>query len=280
MKVGAIVQARTSSSRLPGKVLKQLPYGGKDTVIDHVINRVSKVSSIDEVILATSTTIEDDALIAKAKEQSIPFFRGSLENVLERYHDAAKYLDLDLIVRVTSDCPCIDSDLIERGIQEHLNCKADFSSSGLKRTLPFGLDFGIINRDALEIAYRNATLKYELEHVTTYFYKTCPSDFKINVIEAKGDENHPEIRVTLDTAEDYVLLCAIYDELYTKNPFFGIGDLVDLFRRKPWLLKINESIKQKQVHDSLKSEIGEVIAYCENQGLRRFLEYMNNNELA
>mgnify|MGYP002928714283 FL=1 len=120
MKIGAIIQARTSSTRLPQKVLKPLPFNSKTNVLQQVIRRVSKSELIDEIIIATTTHDEDEKIVEVAKKENIKFYKGSLENVLERYYNAALENSLDVVVRITSDCPCADANIIDEIIKKHI----------------------------------------------------------------------------------------------------------------------------------------------------------------
>ncbi len=269
MKIGAIIQARTSSSRLPGKVLKELPYNSGITVIEQVYKRVSVTTKIDQVILATSKDKSDKALVKLANKKGMNVFEGSLNNVLERYYLAAVEHDFDLIVRITGDCPCIDPELIDQIIDQHIKNKADFTNISLKRTFPHGLDTAVFSFNALKEAYENAKHDFEKQHVTTYFYQTKPENYKIHIVEAEKEFNRPDIRITLDTMEDYALICCVYDALYDDKQQFRIKDIITLFNQKPWLLNINAKVKQKEAHKDVQSEIEEVIKYCYRQDLHR-----------
>ena len=212
MKIGAIIQARTSSTRLPQKVLKPLPFNSKTNVLQQVIRRVSKSELIDEIIIATTTHDEDEKIVGVAKKENIKFYKGSLENVLERYYNAALENSLDVVVRITSDCPCADANIIDEIIKKHIDSDADYTSNTLTRGFPRGIDAEVINFSVLEKAYENVTDKFEKEHVTPFIYKTHPEDFKIVQYETKNDNS--DIRITLDTPQDYALLCSVYDNLY------------------------------------------------------------------
>ena len=234
MKTGAIIQARTSSTRLPQKVLKELPFGSGITVLQQVIRRVRKARSIDEIIVATSTEESDDEIVQIAKKERAKFFRGSLNDVLERYYLAAKENRLGAVVRITSDCPCIDPEVLDLAVNKHRAEMPDYTSNVLKRSYPGGLDVEVVSFGALERIYRGARDEFEREHPTFYIHQNLEM-FKIVHIEA-GEELHaPHIRITLDTEEDYVLLCAIFDELYPQYPYFGAGAIIKLFHEKPWL---------------------------------------------
>jgi spore coat polysaccharide biosynthesis protein SpsF len=274
MKTGVIVQARTSSTRLPEKVLLELPYGSGIKVLAQVIRRLKKSSMTDTIIIATTTDDEDQKIIDVARGEKVLSFRGSKENVLERYYLAAKENKLDHVVRITSDCPCIDPGLIDYFIQEHLKENADYTSSALKFKYPHGLDVEVMKFSALEKAYLEAKENFEKEHVTIFIYRSRPELFKIHTIQAPEEYRDPLIRITLDTKEDYTLLCAVYDDLYSKNPLFGLKEIFELFKTKPWLKNINSSVIQKKVFNTLEEEVEEAIRVLKLQDLNKAVEYL------
>jgi len=245
MKIGAIVQARSSSTRLPKKVLKNLPYESNITVLEQIIRRLKKSKILNEVIIATTFNKSDDEIVNIAKKENIPFFRGSETNVLERYYKTALENKLDIIVRIASDCPCVDFTLVDDIIQSHINFNADYTSNTLIEGFPIGICAEVINFKVLERSFKEASEMYEKEHVTPFIYKSHPSEFRIN---SYTDEkiNNSDIRITLDTPQDYALLCAVYDYLYLDNEFFLLKDILNLFNKKPWLKLINKCIVQKK----------------------------------
>ncbi len=194
MKIGAIVQARTSSTRLPGKVLLELPYSSGTTVLQQVIRRLKASEKINQIIIATTTDDADEKIINIAKKENVRFFMGSKENVLERYYLAAKENDLDLIVRITSDCPCIDPEIVDETISAHLNKKSDYTSNTLIRTFPVGLDVEVLNLQTLEECYNNAKNDLEKEHVTSYVHNNVDK-FKTENVSVKGIDRS-QIRIT------------------------------------------------------------------------------------
>ena len=270
MKIGAIIQARTSSTRLPKKVLKPLPANSDLCVLQQVIRRVAKSRLIDEVIIATTT--QDKEIVEVAKKEKVKYYQGSLENVLERYYFAALENNLDVIVRITSDCPCLDFNIIDEIIKKHLDSNGDYTSNTLTRGFPRGIDAEVINFDVLEKAYENASKEFEKEHVTPYIYKTHPDDFKI--LQYKTDDDNSDIRITLDTPQDYALICSVYDNLYDKNNFFNLEDILELFNNKAYLKDINSEVSQKKVCNSLDEELVEVISLCEKQDLNKAKKYI------
>ena len=275
MKIGVIIQARTSSSRLPRKVLKPLPFNSDICVLQQVIRRVSKSKLVDEVILATSTNKEDQDIVDIAKKENVKYYCGSLNNVLERYYNAANQNDLDIIVRITSDCPCTDAGVIDRIIQSHLDLNADYTSNSIKESFPRGIDVEVINFNVLKRAYFEASQDYEKEHVTPFIYKSHPEDFNINLYV--GEEDNSDIRITLDTPQDYSLLCCVYDNLYEKNNFFSLQDILNLFDEKPWIKSINEDIIQKKVCSTLSEELEETIHLCDVQDLNKAKNFIESH---
>lgn len=275
MKIGAIIQARSSSSRLPKKVLKPLPYDSDICVLQQVIRRVKRSEMIDEVIVATTTEDEDSEIVEVARMEKVPYYRGSLPNVLERFYGAAVENDLDVIVRITSDCPCADYTVIDDIVKSHLDLGADYTSNALIESFPRGIDAEVINFDVLKRAYEEASEKFEKEHVTPFIYKTHPDDFKINRIQS--DEDNSDIRITLDTPQDYALLCTIYDNLYSQDNYFLLEDVLNLFDEKPYLRDINSEIAQKKVCNSLNEELEEAISLCDRQDLDRAKEFLEKH---
>lgn len=273
MKIGAVVQARVSSTRLPGKIFKELPYGSRITVLEQVIRRLKKSKKLNDIIVATTTEKGDEEVINIAKKEEIKCFRGSKDNVLERYYLAVKKNSLDIVVRITSDCPCIDSEIVDLIIEKHVAGNADYTSNCLKRTYPHGIDVEVLNFNVLEEAYKNSQKDYEREHVTPYIYKN-PSIFKIIQIEALKELHAPNIRVTLDTEEDYALLCIVFDYLYSKNEYFVVKDLISLFREKPWLKLINQKVFQKKIFNTLDEEIKEAIKILDSQDLKKVKQFL------
>ncbi|MDP8259066.1 MAG: glycosyltransferase family protein [Candidatus Aadella gelida] len=272
MNTGIIIQARTGSTRLPGKILKYLPYDSEITVLQQVIRRCKCVSGVS-VIVATTTSIEDDIVEKIAKAEGVNVFRGSEDDVLSRYYEAAVLNKLDRVIRVTSDCPCIDPGVIENLIEEQNNIKADYVSNVLERTYPQGLDAEIFNFDVLEKAHKMATNMSEREHVTLYIYEN--KDL-FNVVNVKAPVScmRPDIRITLDTEEDYTLLSVLYDYLFNADKMFSTKDIVKVFDEKPYLMNINKKIVQKTVCDDLKGEIVEAIKVLDLQELNRASEIL------
>lgn len=276
MKIGCIIQARNTSSRLPEKVMLPLPLGSSTPVLGHVVSRVKRVEKIDCVIVATTVNSEDNRIEDYAKQLKVASFRGSEDNVLSRFYLAALEHDLDMVIRITSDCPCLDPGLLEELIEFHLEGNYDYSSNAFERTLPHGMDAEIFTFKCLKDAYDNATEKFELEHVTPYIYKTMMDSYTIGVFRKEFEKDVTDIRVTLDTKEDYMLLCAVFDS-FCDEIDFGIDELIELFNDKPWLYYINNNVEQKRITVDfteqlnyakellIKQELNQVVALIEEK---------------
>jgi len=270
VKKGIIIQARIDSTRLRGKVLLRLPFGSNTSVIETIIRRCKKTTIIDSIILATTRQTNDDILEKIAISENIKIFRGSENNVLERFYCAAKKENLDTIIRITADNPCIDPILVDNILRAHIEGNWDYTTT---EGYPVGLGIEVFNFDALEEAYKNATKYYEKEHVTPYIYRN-PQKFKINIVKALKELYAPDIRITLDTEEDYALLCAVFDYLYPKDKYFNAYDIVNLFNEKPWLKLINKKIIQKKIFNNLQEEIKEAIKILDLQDLKRARDFL------
>lgn len=268
MKTGIIIQARMSSTRLPGKVLLELPGGSNETVLGRCAARLKRCRMADELLVATTVCPEDDAVAAEASRLGLPVFRGSLDDVLSRYHGAAVARDYDHIVRVTSDCPCIDPEVVDRVIMTHLEQGSDYASNIFPRTFPHGLDTEIMTMKTLERAHREAGTRDEREHVTYYINTTHAIGFRSASVIATPEETGPDIRITLDTADDFTLLWAVFD-LLGPGGLFAAADIVRLFRERPWLCRINSGTRQKDVFESESAEVAEALEVLRLQGLDR-----------
>ncbi len=273
--LGAIVQARTGSTRLPGKILKELPYGSGITVLEQVIRRLQRCREVEKIIVATTTNPEDDAIAEIAERSGVSWFRGSSEDVLSRYFGAAVEYAIDPVVRVTSDCPCVDPAVVDRCVAEFNTRGVSYLSNTLERSFPHGLDVEVLSFEALASAHEQAKAPPEREHVTPYIIQHAEVFPRYNV-KASPEATGPDIRITLDTVEDYALLCAVFDFLYTKNPFFGAREIVELFRARPYLYDINRKVVQKKIFHSLYEEYQEALKILKLQDLNRMVSYLEH----
>ncbi|WP_199609257.1 cytidylyltransferase domain-containing protein [Flocculibacter collagenilyticus] len=246
----AIVQARTSSSRLPHKVLK--PLLG-EPMLARQLERVSQAKLIEQLVVATSTEASDDELAKLCKHLNIACYRGDLNDVLKRFYGCAELYLGDLnstssgnsehhIVRITGDCPLIDPELIDQVIQHHIENGSDYTSNCCPPTLPDGLDVEVFTFDALKRANREAKLKSEREHVTLYIRNQ--GNFKLHNVSASKDMSHH--RWTVDELEDYQLVTLIYEALYPINPHFNYQDVLKLLEKHPHWQSINQDIMRNE----------------------------------
>ena len=242
MKIVAIVQARMGSSRLPRKVLKDL---GGATVLDRVLNRLGRSRLIQESLVATTIEPADDAIVEHCERTGRKVFRGSEQDVLDRYYQAAKYVNADVVVRITSDCPVIDPEVTDATVRAFLDRHADYASNIRVRSYPRGLDTEVMTVQALERAWRESTKPYEREHVTPYIYEN-PQEFKLHGIE--NDTDCSRHRWTVDTPEDLELLRAIYERFGGRDDF-GWREVLKLVESDPSLAEINRNIVQKAVYE-------------------------------
>ena len=238
MTVVAIIQARMSSSRLPGKVL--LPLVEKP-VLAHVIERLSYSRLIEKIVVATSVDSSDDPIANFCRENHVLCFRGSLEDVLDRYYRAAIENHADSVVRITADCPVIDPVVVDAVITGFLS--GNYDLFGLGGEFPDGLDCTVFSLSTLKQAWLNAKLKSEREHVGPYI-ENNPQLFNNGSLKIfKGLQLH---RWTLDEPEDYLLLTEIFEQLYNPDSPFLTHKILQLLQKKPDLLTINQGIVRNE----------------------------------
>jgi spore coat polysaccharide biosynthesis protein SpsF len=241
MKIGAIIQARTGSTRLPSKVLMEIQ---DKKVLEHVVERVKQASSIDEIIIATTKSVGDNAIEEIAKLNGWALYRGSEEDVLSRYYEAAKLYQLDIIIRITSDCPLIDPIIIDKMVEVYKTGDYDLVTNAGEecyRTFPRGLDAEVFSFAVLEETMKSELQVYHREHVTPYIYETG------KVFYYKNSEDFSEYRLTLDTLEDFHLINSLYKELYHGEHDFYLKDIIKVLIEKPELCQINKQITQKKI---------------------------------
>lgn len=235
-----IIQARMSSTRLPGKVM--LPLSGHP-VIAHVFNQLSFSKQISKCVLATSLDITDDTLEKWAVESGRLCFRGSLNNVLERFYFAAQEYEADVVARVTADCPLIDPDVVDKVIAGFLDGKFDYYSNINPPTFPDGLDIEVFSFSALRKAFQEAKLDSEIEHVTPYL-RNHPELFRVGNCES--NKNYQDLRWTLDNKEDYELLKKVFEDLHSNGGYIHWQDVITYLHNHPSVKRINEHIERNE----------------------------------
>lgn len=238
----AIIQARMSSSRLPGKVL--LDLGGEPMLV-RVVERARRAITVDDVVIATTLDPVDDPIEVLCRERGYLVYRGSQYDVLDRFYQAARLFKADVIVRLTADCPVVDPDVIDLTVRAFLSAGADFAANRLpppwKRTYPIGLDTEVCSFAGLERAWKEASLPFEREHVMPYFYDT-EDRFKVVIVDHTPDLS--SYRWTVDTAEDLHLLREIFSRF--KDDRFTWMEILELVQREPGLMQINSGVRHKQ----------------------------------
>ncbi len=220
MKIVAVTQARLGSKRLPKKVIKKI---NGETLLEIHIKRILKSSIIDSVIIATTNEKEDDVIQKEAIRLNVGCFRGSKNDVLDRYYNSVKEICPDYIVRITSDCPLIDSRLVDQIIEETIKSKVDYCSNTLTESYPDGQDIEVFTYKALKKAWKESKLNSEREHVTPYIKKNS-SIFKLKSISL-SDMNYSSVRITVDELEDFNVIKMLIDNLGTDDTWESYANL-------------------------------------------------------
>lgn len=238
-KASVIIQARMGSSRLPNKVMMLL--AGKP-VLEHVIRRCQYARLVDRVVVATTVDSQDLVVSNFASDLGADVFRGSVNDVLDRYYQTAKTFQLQHIVRITADCPMIDPDVIDLVVEQYFGEQADYAANILQPTYPDGEDVEVFSFDVLGRAWRDAKLLSEREHVTPYIRKS--DVFKKTSVLC--DQDFSAHRWTLDEPRDYQKLSAIFDGLFAQDNFFHMQDVLRFLAAHSDLNMINADIMRNE----------------------------------
>lgn len=250
MKTLAILQARVSSTRLPGKVLA--PILGVP-MLARQVERLRRAKLLDALVVATSDNMSDEPLVALCASIRVPCYRGSLDDVLARfYHASRAYGPAEHVVRLTGDCPLADPDVIDLVVSSHLSSGVDYTANAIEPTWPDGLDVEVVRMGILERAFNEAILLSEREHVTPYIHKH-PELFRIGHV--KGDFDLSHLRWTVDEVADLDFVTQVYEALYPENPNFGVQEILSLLRQRPSLAKLNgQFLRNEGYAKSLSAE--------------------------
>jgi spore coat polysaccharide biosynthesis protein SpsF (cytidylyltransferase family) len=248
-KIIGIIQARLGSTRLQGKVLLDLE--GKP-VLGHVIERVKKCRQVEEVLVATTLASADAKIAELCLKIGVPVYRGSQDDVLDRYYQAAKLYQARQVVRITADCPLIDPEVIDWVINVHLSQGNDYTSNAVTDTFPDGEDVEVFSFHALEKCWHEANLASEREHLNPYIRKNR-AKFKVGVLECGQDYSRK--RWTLDEPQDYEFIKLVYKNLYPGNPVFGMKEILAFLELHPEAEKVNSGIIRNEGYlKSLKKD--------------------------
>lgn len=239
--VWAVVAGRMGSSRLPGKTLADL--AGRPSLW-HIVQRLRRVDALAGVVVATTDRPEDDAIRACARDAGVPCHSGSSEDVLARTLDAARSVGARTIVQITGDCPLVDPGVVAEAVAIYRNELPDYVANVIgELTFPNGLDVEVFATDLLAQVEQITHEPRHREHVSLYIYEH-PERFRLRRLAADGRRRRPELRLTLDTAEDLQLIRAIYEELWPAQPGFRYDDVLDLLDRRPALAAINAHVER------------------------------------
>lgn len=242
MKIVATIEARMTSSRLPGKVL--LPAGNKP-MLEHLVNRLKQVTLLDDIVLATTTNSTDDVLVDFAKKHQISFFRGSEEDVMARVIGAAESVSADVLVEITGDCPIIDPTIIEQTIQLFRYNECDYASNVQVRSYPIGMDTQVYRLNTLKQSFEMTTEPLDHEHVTRHI-RLHPELFKQLHLVAPTALWWPELGLTLDEEADYLLLRNIVEYFGVEHSNFSCADVIHLLKNQhPEWVSVNQDVKRK-----------------------------------
>ncbi len=245
-KVVAVVQARTASTRLPGKVLADI---AGEPMLVRVIDRARMAKTMDELVVATTDDDQDDPIAQLCEDRGYPVYRGSRIDVLDRVYRAARARHADVVVRLTGDCPLIDAGLIDYTVTAYFEADPpiDFAANRLPydKTYPVGTDTEVCSFHALERAWREADQPHEREHVMPYLYEE-PGRFETLLV--RGDQDYSNFRWTVDTSEDLELVRRVYAHFEGRQDFTWI-EVLELFDREPELVGINSGVEHKSQFD-------------------------------
>ena len=239
MKIVGIIQARINSSRLPRKVMLKL---GPKIVLDHVVSRLKECKTLNEVVVATSINKIDDEIVSWCSQNKTLVFRGSENDVLDRYWKAMNFYNADVVVRITADCPLIDPEIVDQVVKGFLD--GNYDGYALGGNFPDGLDCQVFSLNAITKAWNEATMPSDREHVGSYIENTNPSAFNLGTLELFNNlESH---RWTLDEQNDYDFLKKVVSGLYVEKSNFRTQDILKFLSKHPELININNNIKRNE----------------------------------
>ncbi|CAL1240097.1 glycosyltransferase family protein [Candidatus Methylocalor cossyra] len=238
-----VVQARMASTRLPGKVLKDLC--GRP-LLERMLERLARIRTPARIVVATTTDPEDDAIAALCRQLAVDLFRGHPTDLLDRHYRAGCAFGAEAVAKIPSDCPLIDPAVVDRVLDRYAQGDCDYASNLHPASFPDGNDVEVMSRAALEVAWREATLPMEREHTTPFIWER-PERFRLaNVLwdsdagpDSPGRDYSLSHRWTIDYPEDYQFIRRVFEELYPTQPDFGIDDILALLQRKPEIAAIN-----------------------------------------
>ena len=243
--IGCIIQARMNSTRLYGKVLKKIDK--KNSVLHYVLKQIQASKLIDKIVVATSELEIDDIIVKVAKKMNVEVYRGSPTDVLDRHYQCAKKYSFDTIVRVTSDNPLNDPQLIDKAIKKMKSGKFDCVTTSLLQTFPKGIHVEVLSMNVLQKSWKNSSIPYEREYVTPYIYNNCD---KFKIYNLTNTQNLSHISVSINKNNDLKLVRKIISKI-NKHPIL-MKDIIKLLNKEPELLEINKNHHFKRSHLKIK----------------------------
>ncbi|MGB8707618.1 MAG: glycosyltransferase family protein [Dehalococcoidia bacterium] len=244
MKIVSTIEARMASTRLPGKIMKEIL--GRP-MLELLIERLKRAKKVDEIIVATTVNPEDEVVTRLAERVGVKWFRGSSDDVLDRVLQAAKAFKADVIVEMTGDCPLLDPEIVDMMVAKFLAVKGkyDYVANVIKRTYPRGLDTQVFPVAVLQDVSRITQDPADRENVSLYIYEH-PEKYRLLNVEALPEIARPDLRLCVDTEEDLRLITEIYSFLYLRKPDFLTIDVLNLIDENPALSLINAGVEQRQ----------------------------------
>lgn len=267
--VGAIVQARARSRRLPEKIFLKLPFGGQHSLVEQIVLRARRAASLSTVVVATGIDAANDPLAPAAERVAAPLFRGSEDDVLGRMIGAAEQHGLDVVVRLTGDNPCIDPSYIEQAVQSHLRSGSDYTHT---TGLPLGMNVEVAALSALKLIEKSSPEPGDLEHVTL-FINRHPDRFGVSRLDF-ADERYRDLRLTVDWPGDYAFACFLYEQLYESDHGFDLSSILGVLRDHPWAAFINGSLKQVRASSTVEEDLQEASALLDLHGHEQAGKYL------
>lgn len=242
-RVYATIEARMTSTRLPGKVL--LDAAGVP-MLQRMIERLRRVPALDGIVVATTTNASDDPIEELTRTLGVGCFRGSEDDVMERVLGAARAHDIDVIVETTGDCPLIDPAVVQTIIDDYFSTSVDYAANVLERTYPIGMDTQVFATEVLAEAFSLTDAPDDREHVSLFIYRH-PELYTLNNRAAPEHQHDPQLRLTLDTAEDLAVIRAVFEALLPVKPDFGLDDILAWLRDHPEIRAINSTVQHRWV---------------------------------
>lgn len=243
MKTIATIEARMTSTRLPGKVL--MPSQGRP-MLAHMVDRLSRVPSLHGIVIATTVNAADDPIEALGRELGVGVWRGSEDDVMARVLGAATGFGADVIVETTGDCPLIDPEIVETCIIQYRDQGVDYLSNVMERTFPIGMDTQVFSTAVLADAASRTDDAADHEHVSLFIYRH-PELYRLANVAAPSALHDPDLRLTLDTPQDFELIDLFFSHLLKSRPDFSLADILSLLADHPEWRRINDHVQHRWV---------------------------------